>query len=717
MAGNFALIGSRMSSVGNSTIKVGGDSLIISQVNSEMEDSHSEYTNNGMIGDNDHVESRKSLTETLAGATITAGGKNVLINQGDQILQGATIHGGNGTFLKGRKTSMLATALRNMKSDFEYDEGTITNTTDSTGHDNTGHVHSNITGGGEQIIDSDIIESDFTRKTGEDNSDSIWKPLFADMNLNSTPLEHQKPSWAKKLEASGKSIKWNPVSDSSKSWDEHTEVLNPEFATIVSLAAAVGTMYAGGFGLFAAEGATATMGTTMGQAALTGLASTGSVSLINNNFDLGKTASDLASPDSLYNLSLNTLTAGLTFGIADKLQIGQIKAGMDVAQRATILAKTGAIGVGVPSVLSSGTGEKLGDIVRGETLSGGLALGQSVVGDIALEKGFKTGSAEKLAMHTLTGTAYSALTGGSAKNITTAANVGESALKYNRRLHPEELKYIKALQKGKTPEEQARYIAAALSLVEGDKGVNEKDPNYKTVKNITKLGSGYNKEQLELIALARADGNENAFYYSWSDLGSDFVSRNNEIVSRGTGGVKFGLGSIGMMASAGVGSAAAPVTGGASAVIAAGTGTASAYYAYDGYNQAFGTYIHSEGSKVLQSTMTGTDSFVWEKGKELAIDTGIALTGAAAIKGIGYVGSKTLESQAVQKVKTVFSKSEKSSDVVSKTSSSKLSEYSDSSSLYNGSQSTRIGISEIDRALKKRNGGKSVGEKKTGYGP
>ena len=83
---------------------------------------------------------------------------------------------------------------------------------------------------------------------------------------------------------------------------------------------------------------------------------------------------------------------------------------MDVAQRATILAKTGAIGVGVRGALSSGTGEKLADIVKGETLSGGLALGQSVVGDIALEKGFKTGSAEKVAMHTLTGTAYSALT-------------------------------------------------------------------------------------------------------------------------------------------------------------------------------------------------------------------------------------------------------------------------------------------------------------------
>ncbi|MEM6338436.1 MAG: hypothetical protein AAF673_00720, partial [Pseudomonadota bacterium] len=351
VAGNFALIGSRMSTSGDSTIKVGGDSLIISQVNSEMEDSYSESTTTGMFGgDKKHIDAHQSLTETLAGATITAGGKNVLINQGDQILQGATIHGGKGTFLKGRKTSMLATALRDMQSDFEYDEGMVFNTTDSTGHDNTFHVHSNITGGGEQIIDSDIIESDFTYKLKE-----IEPGIFSGSGLQNIvqalhtpkPYEEDKPSWAKKLEASGKSIKWNPVHNSTKSWDEHIEVLNPEFSAIVSLAAAVGTMYAGGFGLFAAEGAaagaaagttavtaTTTMGTVMGQAALTGLASTGSVSLINNNFDLGKTASDLASPDSLYNFGLNTLTTGLTFGIGDKLGVGQIKAGMDVAQRA-----------------------------------------------------------------------------------------------------------------------------------------------------------------------------------------------------------------------------------------------------------------------------------------------------------------------------------------------------------------------------------------------
>ncbi|MDP4709018.1 MAG: hypothetical protein NWS20_03320, partial [Rickettsiaceae bacterium] len=128
VAGNFALIGSRMSSTGDSNIHVDGNSLLLSQVNSNMLDTHSESTTTGMFGgDKDHVDSHQFLNETLAESAITAGGKNVLINKGNQTLQAASIYGGKGTFLKGRKTSMLAVALRNMQSDYEYDEGTVFN--------------------------------------------------------------------------------------------------------------------------------------------------------------------------------------------------------------------------------------------------------------------------------------------------------------------------------------------------------------------------------------------------------------------------------------------------------------------------------------------------------------------------------------------------------------------------------------------------------------
>jgi len=355
--------------------------------------------------------------------------------------------------------------------------------------------------------------------------------------------------------------------------------------------------------------------------------------------------------------------------------------------------------------------------VRGEALSGGLALGQSKIGDIGADKGLKAGSIGKVAMHATTGAVYSAatgasaisgaiggaaseliagvmesgsgmnsppsekplttaqidahksaqdslnsrikvtskltaaaaslVTGGKAKDINTAINVADSAIAHNRRLHPKELEYSKELQKGKTPEEQRRYAAAALSLVEGDKGVGKSDSKLGIIKGLVEQGSGYSKEKNELQSLARSSGDKTAFTYNWSDAASDFTSRNNEIITRSTGGIKAGLGGVGVVASAGLG-ATAPATGGLSGVLAAASGTASLAYGASGYDQAFGTYTSTEGAKVLQSTSVATGSFAYEKGKELALDAALATGGAAAIKAIGKIGSKVLQTDVVK---------------------------------------------------------------------
>lgn len=352
VAGNFALIGSRMSSTGDSDITVGGKSMLISQVNSKMLDTYSKSTTTGVLGgDKDHISSHQSLKETLAESSLTASGKNVLINNGEQVLEGAKVHGESGVYLKGSKTSLLAARLRNMQSDYEYHEGIAFNSTDADGYDNTTHAHSSITGN-EVVVDSEAIEADYTRQFGLKDSGSFFTS-FSDVGLSDT----NKPAWAKQVEASGKSINWNPLDNSSKSWSVHKEVLNQEFTTLVSLAAAVGTMAAGGFGVFAAGGATAggtagatavvtnasmmsTIGTAMGQSALVGLASKGSVSLINNQFDLSKVAGDLTSKESLKGLGLNMATAGLTAGIGHGLGFKDIAPGLP-ALPAISLAKPG----------------------------------------------------------------------------------------------------------------------------------------------------------------------------------------------------------------------------------------------------------------------------------------------------------------------------------------------------------------------------------------
>ena len=95
-----------------------------------------------------------------------------------------------------------------MQSDYEYHEGTFTNSTDADGHDNTTHAHSSITGS-EVVVDSEAIQVDYTYKVKREDSDGFF---------SITTTEDNKPAWAKKLEAEGKNVQWNPLTKVVNSW-------------------------------------------------------------------------------------------------------------------------------------------------------------------------------------------------------------------------------------------------------------------------------------------------------------------------------------------------------------------------------------------------------------------------------------------------------------------------------------------------------------------
>ena len=237
-----------------------------------------------------------------------------------------------------------------------------------------------------------------------------------------------------------------------------------------------------------------------------------------------------------------------------------------------IITQQGLINGAVRTGLAGATGEDLGKLWKEEALSGGLALGQSKIGDISQDKGLKTGSFGKVAMHSLTGGIYSAATGaspisgiiggagseliagimesgkglngppadkpltqeqakinadqrinlnnkikataklvsatttllagGAAKDINITANVAESAVKHNRRLHPSEEQILAELQKGKTLEEQRRLELAAKSMVRASAGVSKKDNQYSPLSADELEGSKYVKEQQMLRSAA-----------------------------------------------------------------------------------------------------------------------------------------------------------------------------------------------------------------------
>ena len=68
-----------------------------------------------------------------------------------------------------------------------------------------------------------------------------------------------------------------------------------------------------------------------------------------------------------------------------------------ISTRAKMLAQQAIISGAVHTGLAGATGENVGQVWKDEVLSGGLALTQAKIGDIAQDKGLKTGSPIKTA--------------------------------------------------------------------------------------------------------------------------------------------------------------------------------------------------------------------------------------------------------------------------------------------------------------------------------
>jgi hypothetical protein len=110
--GNFALVGSKLKVGENSTLLVGGDTLMESQVNSNSMDSYSSHSSrNDLGGTNRSTESSSSHHETLVGAGLEVGKKSLLFNRGDQIFVGAKLTSGEGTELKSKSSKFLGVPM------------------------------------------------------------------------------------------------------------------------------------------------------------------------------------------------------------------------------------------------------------------------------------------------------------------------------------------------------------------------------------------------------------------------------------------------------------------------------------------------------------------------------------------------------------------------------------------------------------------------------
>ena len=452
------------------------------------------------------------------------------------------------------------------------------------------------------------------------------------------------------------------------------------------------------------------------------------------------------------------------------------------------------------------TGEDVGTLWRDETLSGGLALGQSVVGDIA---GFKAkgetkprmenGSIGKVALHAVTGGIYSAATGaspisgiiggatseivtglmesgsglngppsdtpltkeqarinadkrinlgkkikattkllsatatllagGSAEDITTATNVGESAVKHNRRLHPSEEQILAEVQKGKTPEQQRKFELAAKFMVRASAGTLRNDPQKIPLTQDEIEGSKYVKEQqilrstaqkrkvqfaplqtMEEMKLAEGLGGNPSKYtvrtfdYDLGDWISDSFSSNpyvDEGLYRFERAEEVLIGTTGTLALKGASTIVGTMPFGLGDETAKTLDSASLHLRDHTLSNAFGLiepdYIPTEGAIVQSSFKEKVDSsYVSEH------------IGSILTLGSMGVGSTIKAGTKLAKIVPKAFKRNKQNSAIDAINKLENNIPTDSSSLYGTKSSVRIGISKIDRAIKQRNGGGEI---------
>ncbi|WGG52841.1 hemagglutinin repeat-containing protein [Rugamonas sp. DEMB1] len=322
---------------------------------------------------------------------------------------------------------------------------------------------------------------------------------------------------------------------------------------------------------------------------------------------------------------------------------GVYRIGLHVAAQGLIGGVTGG---------GAGAAGAAGGVVAGNQ---GQQLGQAL-GEAEADKRKLTGTAREDLVNTyketfatlggaLGGLAASAVGGqGGASALTGAAqgaNAAETVDRYNRQLHKSEADKLAFLKKDKTKAEQYRLDAAACALVKCADGVPTSDPLYAKVRALQNDGQYYMAEQKTL------KGTGEFVYAPYLDSMRDFRTRKDEVFHRGGGLVNLGFGAVGtvgggIMTAGGAASCPATLGAGCGVAVLGGVVTVVSWkQANDGNQALLGSYMSSEGRRVLDSFNSQTYPSENDPLKTAAIDGAKFVATLGVAKVIGKLASNT----------------------------------------------------------------------------
>ncbi|WP_010223159.1 DUF637 domain-containing protein [Pseudomonas donghuensis] len=422
---DLRLIASK-ASAGDEAYLVAGDKLELLAAN---DSEYSLYDMNKKGGWGSKQTQRDEVTDVKAvGSEITSGGNLTLASGGDQLYQGATLESGKDLTIDSGG-SVTFEAVKDMHQESHEKSKSDLAWTSAKGEGKTDETlrQSQLVAQGELTIKAvDGLKIDIKHIDQATVSQSIDAMVKADPQL----------AWLKDVEAKG-GIDWRQVEEIHTSFKYANSGLGAgaQLAIAILMAAVMGPA---GLGLGTVQAAGAAS-----------LATTATVSTINNKGDLGAALKDTLSKESLKSAGVAMLTAGALqyadttwFKGAEGSQTGAIKVTdgsavpatstpknvMTWANASDTLTRAGThavISSGISTAVNGGSfGDNLGSALVGEASTIAMATGFNFVGDRTIK--FDNGSVPKIFAHALMGGLLAEATGSDFKTGAMAAGLNEA---------------------------------------------------------------------------------------------------------------------------------------------------------------------------------------------------------------------------------------------------------------------------------------------------
>ena len=354
------------------------------------------------------------------GSEIISGGDLTLVSEGDQRYQKAKLESGadltldsGGVIAFEAVKDLHQESHEKSKSDLAWTSMKGKGTTDETVR------QSELVAQGDLIIQAvDGLKIDLKHIDQQTVSQTIDAMVQADPNL----------AWIKELEQRG-DVDWQRVKEIHDSFKYSHSGLGAgaQLAIAIVMAATVGPAAGAAVG-------GGTGGAIVGAVAATA-ATKGSVSVINNQGDLGAVFKDVTSKESLKDYVVAGATAGLTSSLFDKLFGTQTNTFTDKVNNVDLGTLEGVGNFAGNQLAQSGTAAALNklmgrdasfrDALQGALYNTLAAAAFNAVGDFTEDK-WVDGSPQKVAIHAIVGGLLSEATGGDFKTGAIAAGANEA---------------------------------------------------------------------------------------------------------------------------------------------------------------------------------------------------------------------------------------------------------------------------------------------------